>query len=447
MSTVAGARFVSKQQHQETSRRLLRALLRECTYLPDPASQLYIQKHVVHRFRNASKRGTGLLHQAALSKDEFEKDTARQELQTSLHKGYKGVYSLIRANEGEVKPLLRIMRHTYGRTGLRRYELLHQLLQPDNAPANSDALVDLLHEKQGSKKTKPQKWDITTVPVPAIFQAPERVTGIAMTYSISPAYSKLKALVDSQNRAKILSDRTRLHKQISIPAKNTWGRQMPRNRVSNLAYRKYADLLDAIHAPLPEGEWQRLHGLACGSIPWTGCKTRRKRPAGRPEFLSPSDLEKLVHVGDKLGDALYIDSLIEKPSTPESTEQKVLDAAGYDSRRGYWEANDIWLADEDAIDDAFEEVLQHEMQLKTLNKKLTGVQRGHTITPRFMRRLWSEIFRTCPMMQYDAGAKIWNVTWGTKPKAYAVRASAPRIDELFGFDDAGTAPETNVKPR
>jgi len=37
---------------------------------------------------------------------------------------------------------------------------------------------------------------------------------------------------------------------------------------------------------------------------------------------------------------------------------------------------------------------------------------AHKITPRFMQRLWAEVFSQCPLMKYDSASDKWNVIWG-----------------------------------
>ena len=37
---------------------------------------------------------------------------------------------------------------------------------------------------------------------------------------------------------------------------------------------------------------------------------------------------------------------------------------------------------------------------------------AHKITPRFMRRLWADVFSQCPLMKYDAPTSSWKVIWG-----------------------------------
>lgn len=37
---------------------------------------------------------------------------------------------------------------------------------------------------------------------------------------------------------------------------------------------------------------------------------------------------------------------------------------------------------------------------------------GHAMTPRFMRRLWAQVFAQCPLMEWDAPKERWKVVWG-----------------------------------
>ncbi|KIW08705.1 uncharacterized protein PV09_00652 [Verruconis gallopava] len=388
-------RFVTRQQYVESSIHLFRALLRECTYLPDPASQVYFKQYIKHRFKNAARRGNPLLRRAVYGDEAFAKD-AKVKLEQALRKGYKGLSQLIRANEGEIKPLMRILRYTYGRDGPRRYEMLRTLLVPDVV---------------GAPRT--QTRDITTVPVPDALEPPKSVTGDTIVYTISDRYSKLKAIVQSQLESDIASERTKLSKRIAIPATNSWGRPMPRKRVKNMIKKQYTKLIDAILTPLQEHQWLHLQGLATGKIPWEGCKPRRRAPDGRPLALTSSDLEKLVHISDDFGEHFYLDSF-SNCNPAASKKEKILALAGDERNRGYWAADDAWLDDKNAVDSAFETVLEDELRVQTLNKNIKGKDRGHRITPRLMRRLWMRVFKECPMLKPDkeAGSNHWKVFWG-----------------------------------
>ncbi|KAK0934400.1 hypothetical protein LTR29_013991 [Friedmanniomyces endolithicus] len=45
-------------------------------------------------------------------------------------------------------------------------------------------------------------------------------------------------------------------------------------------------------------------------------------------------------------------------------------------------------------------------------RKAFGNREAHQITPRFMRRLWTQVFAQCPVMEWDAETSRWKVTWG-----------------------------------
>jgi hypothetical protein len=274
-----------------------------------------------------------------------------------------------------------------------------------------------------------QRWTIPSIPV---LVAPTSVKGDVAVYTISPRYSRLEAIVATQSQKNIETNRTRLSKRISIPSTNTWIRPMPVKRVRNLVKQKYAKLLDAILPPLPENEWFQLQGLALGTTKFEGCKPRRTRPTGCPPSLTASDLEKLVHLSDKFGERLHLDQILEfSDEIPKA--DKIIAAADDELIRGYWRSEDAWLGDEKAVDDAFDVVLEDELGMQTLNKNVKGKDRGHRITPRFMRHLWMEVFKECPMLQADGVGKKWKVTWGGAARTSLETTRSAKMDELFGI--------------
>jgi hypothetical protein len=210
---------------------------------------------------------------------------------------------------------------------------------------------------------------------------------------------------------------------------------MPRKRVQNLVQKQYAKLLDAILPPLPAHEWTQLRDLAVGAVEWDGCKPRRKRPAGCPTSLKASDLEKLVHTSDEVGERLHLDGPTLSRST--SKTEKIMSLSGDGRARSYWTSHDTWLDDESAMDDAFDSVLEDELRIKTMNKNLTGSNRGHRITSRFMRRLWMAIHQQCPMLEPNEGGRVqerWKVHWGMKPRVSEIKKDSAGLEELYGID-------------
>lgn len=210
-------------------RHLFRALLRQCTYLPDQAARRWLQEYVVLRFRKYSPRPP--IPPELIARLEHEAYRKRR-----IKRALKGLRFLERANDGHPVHLRKILAMTYGRVGKRRRQLVAQLTL-ESPPIESATIYD---------------------------QGP--VLG-----------NQLKALVISQMNYPDKSLKgDKLFLKPKIPEINTWGRPIPVNRVRNLKTEWYAELLDMIMPPLPEEEWDRLRGLASGRILWDGPVPRRK---------------------------------------------------------------------------------------------------------------------------------------------------------------------------
>ena len=220
---------------------LFRALLRQCSYLPDPASRKFLHNHVVSRFRDyhpsnvySPSNGRGKTLELMQQRRPILIKTAR-----------KGVKYLQRANDGHQLHLGKILSMTYGRIGTRRHALLKSLKIPDtDIPINQEAVERLID---------PREQD---VPHPS---------------------KQFMALIRSQARRKILHFDRPSHPTVApdIPEKNNWGRPMPVKRVRNIKRRWYASALDKVMPPLPEKDWHELRKLATGETPWEGPVPRR----------------------------------------------------------------------------------------------------------------------------------------------------------------------------
>lgn len=79
---------------------------------------------------------------------------------------------------------------------------------------------------------------------------------------------QLRALAESQIRhPPPHHERPNLRRvKPDIPELNSWLRPMPHSRVHNATKKWYATLLDKIHPPLPDKEWERLRCLANGEL-------------------------------------------------------------------------------------------------------------------------------------------------------------------------------------
>ena len=223
---------------------IFRALLRQCTYLPDPAARQYLHGHVVFRFRDYHPRSTlpfrSQRHKAAA--------LVQRRLPYLLRTARKGLVFLRRANDGHVRHLGKILAMTYGRVGKRRHQLLKDLKIPD-VPLNQ-ATIERLSEPGNQ-----------AVPHPS---------------------ERLMALVESQARRRLTHfSRTNTPRpKLEIPKENSWGRPMPIKRVRNFKRRWYAETLDRIMPPLPEAEWDKLRMRAAGQSSWEGPVARRKWAGG-----------------------------------------------------------------------------------------------------------------------------------------------------------------------
>lgn len=219
---------------------VFRALLRQCTYLPDPAARQYMRGHIVSRFRDYHPCNT----LPVTSRRHKSAALVQQRLPYLLRTARKGLVFLRRANDGHMRHLGRILAMTYGRVGKRRHQLLKDLKIPD-IPIDQAAIAKL--SEPGNQ----------AVPHPS---------------------ERLMALIRAQARRRLtfFSRSNTPSPKLEIPEENSWGRPMPIKRVRNFKRRWYAESLDRIMPPLPEAEWDRLRMRASGQLPWDGRVARRK---------------------------------------------------------------------------------------------------------------------------------------------------------------------------
>ncbi|KAI4136817.1 MAG: hypothetical protein L6R39_007597 [Caloplaca ligustica] len=227
---------------------LYRALLRQCTYLPDPAARKYTWSYVVERFQDYKR----------IVRDKngrpVRQKIKKKEPSRALHDARKSLKYLQRANDGHVPQLQTILDMTYGRVGKRSRQLMAKLQAPsqdayfDDTFAGSSPDQDPTTDSRTSRKKVPQLTDELQALVEShIKHASSRLDG-ALPKGIKP----------------------------DIPATNSWGRPFPQKRKANFVRNWYATTLGRLMPPLPAAEWERLRGLASGEIPWGGVVPRRK---------------------------------------------------------------------------------------------------------------------------------------------------------------------------
>lgn len=208
---------------------LLRATLRECTYLPDPIARNYMRNYVLERYRRARR-------------------SDRPESQM-IQKAKRGLSVLRRANEGFPRPFSKIMFMSYGRTGKRRYDLLAEMLKPSTL-GDDHTLNELL-------------------PQPGQFQdgwEPPKI---------------MVSLIHSQmNHGAFTSSRIRPQLKGAQPPTPTtiWGKPVSRSRRVNIRRRWFHETMKSLLPPLPEEELRTLDGLISGSVAWAPVKRRKAQP-------------------------------------------------------------------------------------------------------------------------------------------------------------------------
>ena len=200
-----------------------RYLLREATYLPDPFARDHFRQTIVRRFRAYAPRKP-----EPRPKSVFEPERQR----TLLRKCRKALCFLGRANAGDIPSLRKALQLTYGRSGQRKHALLRPWLEPE-IPLNSTAVESL-------------SASLSEPPRPRL--------------SIPPA---LRAIAKAQHERGYAAKFSGI-KHPKLPAKNNWGRPMPRRRAGNMMRKAYLSLIRYILPPLPDAEYERVRSIAFG---------------------------------------------------------------------------------------------------------------------------------------------------------------------------------------
>ncbi|KAF1939813.1 hypothetical protein EJ02DRAFT_245520 [Clathrospora elynae] len=372
-----------------TSVHLLRALLREASYLPDASARSYFRQYVVNRYKayQPKQNATASFDVRAIEKYRHRGFRRRhiaiinERTRPLLRKGYKGLNFLRRANQGEIACLQKVLFFAYGRMGRRKYALLESVLRPDpvmdsNAapppPVEATPLQKLYH----SSKRYLQYFD-----------APEAVSKTHCTINISDRYSRLRTVVKSQHQKGLSIHRELKRPALKTPINNVWERPMPIKRARNNVRRWYAETMTRLLPPLPNPEWDNMHAMMVGDKQISLVKRRAPSLELSPRLTTEDQLfSKAVE------EAIALD----KPSRAD---------------------------------------------------RPAGMQRPHAITPKFMQRLYTRILTLCCKLEYDYEHKRWRAIWGEpiksiKPSIY----NAPTDQSLFaGVDATGRVPKAPKK--
>ena len=233
---------------------LFRALLRQASYLPDPASRKYFHAHIRSRFRDYCPRGSRASVGSARKRESGpEKEGSKVKIlpkrQTRmLAQARQELVFLKKANAGCPNSLQKVLELTYGRRGKRKHDLLINLRIPKPSPMDNKDLAKLMEalESEGN---------------------PSKISARKL-----PLFSdKFIALVKSQMKQKhaLFSKAVPKSNAPQVPETNSWGRPLPIVRIKNITKKWYAETLERLMPPLPESEWKHLEELTTGNLEWT----------------------------------------------------------------------------------------------------------------------------------------------------------------------------------
>jgi hypothetical protein len=333
------------------SRSILRAILRECTYLPDPQAREFVRQQALAGFRKWIGKAWRLRTSDGIETRLMQKRRDARSTAKELH----------RANQGETPMLRRFLMATYGRVGKRRWELLEPLLgSPEQQHEFLENIPDLIARKKEQELADANSGKSAQAPTKTRLR-PSRETKDAgqpqvdrlaaphpLVPDIASVYlpTQLRELIRSQRRNYILpvSEADILVLQPPILAQNYRGHPMPISRVRNSVKDWYNDILSGVLPPLHEDEWNRLRDLANTTRrPDEVLIPRRRGPA---TDTRPMSMLELVVSGTKF----------------------------------------------------------HQGHFENRNAK--------NITPRAMQRIWADVFRKCPLMSKKDEDQYWTITWG-----------------------------------
>lgn len=372
---------------------LLRALLREASYLPDAHARQYFHGYILDRFRAYQPKQNATTTAATEAMDKHQHrsfkrhrvdiiDSRTSPLQKTAR---KSLHYLQRANQGEIPCLRKILFLAYGRVGRRKYTLLDTVLRPD--PVMDGGQV--LQPKDLNGPTPLQELYFSNKQWLRYFDAPKSASEGMYVINISNRYSRLRTVLKSQHQRGIAINRELKGHTMKTPKHNIWMRPMPIVRARNNVRRWYAQTMTRLLPPLPSHEWNHMDAMVRG-------------------------FEKI--------------SLVRRRKGPQSSEMEPITSA------------------QDSVDAVLDG-----LRMEKLSKadKPVGAFRPHNITPKFMRRLYSQVLQLCCKVEYNEERKYWVATWGQsispiKPSIY----NAPSDEALFdGVDAKGIKPRPAKKAK
>jgi hypothetical protein len=339
--------------HRTASRHVLRGILRECTYLPDQHAATWIRQHAISRFRSYESKNKG----------RFYDEEYKIRLETLRRKSRQAMYQLQRANEGDRKMLLKALSMAYGRTGKRRRELLQPLLSIQEHETDEKSITE--HN---------------------VAEIPDAL--VSSSTSARQSDNNLDSLMGSCS---------------SEPATST--RAPHKKSAKGRADEPVKAKVKAYINDLPAELRALVQSQIAASPPALARRNPRRLGLEIPELNSWYKPMPDVRVKNKLSE--WYASLLStvQPPLPDHEWQHLRDLALGVNRAQPPIPRRTNLT-------APPSVLEMVVSRGKLPDSLFRKDYAHKITPRFMKRLWVEVFSQCSLMNYDSASDKWNVIWG-----------------------------------
>ncbi|KAI9715561.1 MAG: hypothetical protein M1812_005865 [Candelaria pacifica] len=382
---------------------LLRALLRECTYLPDPTSRSYYHSYILTRYRKYIPSP----HPYHLISNKNNCDAER--IGNVTRNAKKGLSLLRRANKGEIKALEKVLMETYGRRGRRRRGLLGGVVGVEGVD-DRDSLEEVIESR------RQQQQQLENEGLDSESGDKEKGMKKKQGHKMPPLNPKLLALIKSQAQThppEYTRPRIRNSKiGGTVPEMDIWLRKLSQRREEGLKRRWYVSTLDRLLPPLPDSEFEMLRDLVNGRRGWVrgGVRRRRGRVLVGGRWVEDG--------GDLVGEGYK----------------------GEDGEDGDGDGDDE-DGDGDGEDGLEVGFLNQKIQEKVFcHPSRNRRELPHFITRRFMRRLWAKVLSQCPRMTWESEKNRWEVEWGNINSAMADSGPMIKVAEggLFeGVDSKG----------
>jgi hypothetical protein len=302
----------------------------------------------------------------AKNKKHVSDEEYTKRLETIRRKSRQGLYQMRRANEGDRKMLLKALSMAYGRVGKRRRELLAPLLPVGSSGEDSSTVSDDV--EGGSSQTPPIARESATQSTTSTFARDKQSSKGRVD---GPVKTQVKEYIASLP----LELRTLVQSQITA-SPPTIARKNPRRLGVEIPE------LNTWYKPMPavrvKNQISKWYANLLDAV---------QPPLPDQEWLQLRDL-----------------ALGKVPAKPPMPRRAQLTPPP--------------------------SVLEMTVTRGKLPAEMFRKDHAHKITPRFMRRLWADVFSQCPLMTYDSPTNSWKVTWG--------HHALQNQNESGGVDNAAT---------